>query len=158
MPRPGALLKRSLIFVHRWLGVALSVIFGLWFVSGIVMMYWTYPSVTPLDRLERAPALRAEQVVLSAEEALAALGRDDASPTDLRLSTFDGRPVYRLGGGGRGGPRGGGGRPFDGLRRPRRSSGLDRRRADRSSGSGMGATARRRGAEGLRRRDRPVDD
>src|ERR1700741_5163181 len=111
MPRPGALLKRSLIFVHRWLGVALSVIFGLWFVSGIVMMYWTYPSVTPLDRLERAPALRAEQVVLSAEEALAALGRDDASPTDLRLSTFDGRPVYRLGGGGRGGPRGRGAGP-----------------------------------------------
>jgi len=102
MPRPGALLKRSLIFVHRWLGVALSIIFGLWFVSGIVMMYWSYPSVTPRDRLERAPALRAEQVVLSAEEALAVLGRSDAAPTQLRLTSFDGRPVYRVGGGGRG--------------------------------------------------------
>jgi uncharacterized iron-regulated membrane protein len=106
MPRPGALLKRLLIFVHRWLGVALSIIFGLWFVSGIVMMYWSYPSVTARDRMERAPALRAEQVVLSAEEALAALGRSDAAPTQLRLTSFDGRPVYRVSGGGRGGGRG----------------------------------------------------
>ena len=103
MPRPGALLKRLLIFVHRWLGVALSIIFGLWFVSGIVMMYWSYPSVTPRDRLERAPTLKADQVVLPAEEALAALGRDDVALTQLRLTSFDGRPVYRLSGGGRGG-------------------------------------------------------
>ena len=32
VPRPSALVKRSLIFVHRWLGVALSVIFLIWFV------------------------------------------------------------------------------------------------------------------------------
>ena len=44
--RPAALLKRSLIFVHRWIGVALSVIFLLWFASGIVMMYWSFPDVT----------------------------------------------------------------------------------------------------------------
>ena len=67
--RPAALLKRLLIFAHRWLGVALSIIFMLWFVSGIVMMYWTYPSVAPRDRLERAPRVDASAIKLSPEAA-----------------------------------------------------------------------------------------
>jgi len=53
------MIKRSLIFVHRWLGVALSLFFLLWFPSGIGMMYWDFPSVTAADRLERARALDA---------------------------------------------------------------------------------------------------
>jgi len=105
--RPTALLKRSLIFVHRWLGVALSVIFLLWFVSGIVMMYWTFPDVTAADRLERAPTLDSGRITLSAEQAYATLKRDQP-PAGVRLTSFDGRPLYRFGGGGRGG--GGGGR------------------------------------------------
>src|SRR5918993_297979 len=107
MPRPAALLKRSLIFVHRWMGVALSVIFLLWFVSGIVMMYWTFPEVTAADRLERAPTLDAGRIALSAEQAYATLGRDQP-PAGVRLTGFDGRPLYRFGSGGRGGGRGGG--------------------------------------------------
>jgi hypothetical protein len=106
--RPAALLKRSLIFVHRWLGVALSVIFLIWFASGIVMMYWTFPDVTAADRLERAPALDAGRITLSAEQAYATLGRDQP-PAQVRLTSFDGRPVYRFGGGGRGGGSGRGG-------------------------------------------------
>ena len=39
-------LKRSAIFVHRWLGVALCVVFLLWFPSGIGMMYWDLPDVS----------------------------------------------------------------------------------------------------------------
>jgi hypothetical protein len=38
--QPRRFLKRSLIFLHRSLGVALSVLFLLWFGSGIVVMYW----------------------------------------------------------------------------------------------------------------------
>ena len=40
------MLKRSLILVHRWLGVALCLVFLLWFPSGIGMMYWDFPSVS----------------------------------------------------------------------------------------------------------------
>ena len=94
----SALLKRSLIFVHRWLGVALSVIFLLWFASGIVMMYWSYPEVTADDRLQRAPVLDPTTVRISAEQAYAALGRDD-NPRTVCLNSFDGRPVYRFDGG-----------------------------------------------------------
>jgi PepSY-associated transmembrane protein len=105
--RPTVLLKRSLIFVHRWLGVALSVIFMIWFVSGIVMMYWSFPGVTARDRLERAMRLDAAQIRVSPEQAAATLGRE-ATPAAIRLTSLDGRPVYRIagGGGGRGGGRG----------------------------------------------------
>ena len=82
--------------MHRWLGVALCAAFLLWFPSGIGMMYWGYPSVTPGDVLERSPALDASTVRLSPAEAFTALGLE-GSPEAARLSTFDGRPVYRFG-------------------------------------------------------------
>jgi PepSY-associated TM region len=98
MMRPAAVLKRSLIFVHRWLGVALSLIFLLWFVSGIVMMYWTYPEVTADDRLQRAPVLDPTTILVPPENAYAALG-SGRSPRAVCLNSFDGRPVYRFDGG-----------------------------------------------------------
>jgi hypothetical protein len=90
-------IKRSLIFVHRWLGIALCVVFLLWFPSGIGMMYWTFPDVSRDDRLERSPALDMSTIKLSPAEVLKVLGVDD-DPGQIRLNTFDGRPVYRIGG------------------------------------------------------------
>ncbi len=86
---------RVAIFVHRWLGIALCLLFLLWFPSGIGMMYWNFPSVSAADRLERAPALDAATVRLSPAEAWATLGRPEA-PSEVRLNTFDGRPAYRF--------------------------------------------------------------
>ena len=88
------MVKRALIFVHRWLGVALCLLFLIWFPSGIAMMYvGGFPSVSPEDRLERAPAIDPAKVVLSPSEAAARLGVDSL-PT--HLDTFDGRPAYRF--------------------------------------------------------------
>ncbi|HEY2152646.1 MAG TPA: PepSY domain-containing protein [Vicinamibacterales bacterium] len=87
-------LRRFLIVVHRWLGVALCLFFALWFPSGIGMMYWDFPSVSPADRLNRSPALDPSTVRLSPVEALATLGMPAAS--EIRLNTFDRRPVYRF--------------------------------------------------------------
>ncbi len=99
------MLARSLILLHRWLGVVLCLCFLLWFPSGIGMMYFPFPSVGARDQLERAPALDASTIAVSPAEAAAALG---AAPDDLRLTSFDGRPAYRFQGGG---PPGGGGGP-----------------------------------------------
>jgi hypothetical protein len=104
--RATASFKRALIFVHRWLGVALSVIFFLWFASGIVMMYWSYPTVTTSDPLQRAPVLDPTMIKVTACAAYEALGRE-LPPAQVRLSSFDGRPVYRFGAGGREGDRSG---------------------------------------------------
>src|SRR6476619_5381592 len=89
-------LKRSAIFVHRWLGVALCAVFLIWFPSGIGMMYWDYPGVSAGDRLERSPALDPSKVRLSPEQAYATIA-DGPLPTPIRLNSFDGRPVYRFG-------------------------------------------------------------
>ncbi|HEY1336040.1 MAG TPA: PepSY domain-containing protein, partial [Bryobacteraceae bacterium] len=86
---------KGLIFVHRWMGVALSTLFLLWFASGVVMMYWDFPSVRPEGRLEHAPALDASRVHISAAEAFDTL-HSSQPPAQIRLNVFDGRPVYRF--------------------------------------------------------------
>ena len=88
--------KRLVIFVHRWLGVALCLLVVVWFSSGIGMMYWEYPDIGPEDLLERSPPLDASTIALSPENAYARLG-ESVSPGQVRLGTFDGRPVYRFG-------------------------------------------------------------
>jgi hypothetical protein len=89
------MLKRSLIFLHRWLGVALCLLFLIWFPSGIGMMYWEFPSVTPAMRLDRAAPLHAADVRLSPAGAWATL-RGAGAPLRARLQIFDGRPLYRF--------------------------------------------------------------
>src|SRR4029079_2474679 len=95
IPMPGQSgIKRAIIFVHRWLGVALCLPFLLWFPSGIVMMYWGYPEVTAEDRLERSPAIDSSAVRLTPVEELKRWGLE--ARVGARLNTFDGRPVYRF--------------------------------------------------------------
>jgi hypothetical protein len=89
------MLKRAVIFIHRWLGVCLCGLFLLWFSSGIGMMYWPFPTVTAADRLERSPALDPSMVLLSPVEAAARAGVN-AVFAMARLTTFDGRPIYRF--------------------------------------------------------------
>ena len=89
------MLKRSAIFVHRWLGVALCLLFLLWFPSGIGMMYWDFPSVTAADRLERSAALEPSAIHVSPAAAFAMTSRSQP-PSQVRLNTFGGRPVYRF--------------------------------------------------------------
>ena len=89
-------MKQALIFVHRWLGVALCLLFLLWFPTGFVMMYWDYPSVSPADRLAHAAALNPAAIKFTAAEAAARAQVEN--PTAIRLTTFAGRPVYRFGG------------------------------------------------------------
>ena len=89
-------MKQALIFVHRWLGVLLCLLFLLWFPSGFVMMYWDYPSVRPADRLAHLAALDPATIKFSPAEA-AAKAEVDATGS-VRLTTFAGRPIYRFGG------------------------------------------------------------
>jgi PepSY-associated TM region len=89
-------MKQTLIFVHRWLGVVLCLLFLLWFPSGFVMMYWDYPSVRPADRLAHMAALDPATIRFSPVEAAAKA--EVEAPAAVRLTTFAGRPVYRFGG------------------------------------------------------------
>ena len=86
---------KFVIFCHRWLGVAWCLLFALWFTSGIVMMYWSFPEVEAADRLARSPALEASRIQISPQDAYASLRLPDP-PEQAQLSMFNGRPVYRF--------------------------------------------------------------
>jgi len=91
--------RETLIFVHRWMGVSFCLLFLLWFLSGFVMMYRSYPEVTAADRLSRAPVLDTSRIRLSPQEAYTSLQTQEA-PSAVRLGMFDGRPLYKFGFGG----------------------------------------------------------
>ena len=49
---------RLFINLHRILGTVLSILFLMWFLSGMVMMYHTYPSLTMQQRMQHAESLQ----------------------------------------------------------------------------------------------------
>ncbi len=90
-----AKLQGKLILWHRWLGIGSCVLFLLWFVSGIVMMYWRMPDLRASERLEKLPTLHRAAVTLSPAAAWAKLNL--AGPwTTAALTTIAQRPAYRF--------------------------------------------------------------
>jgi hypothetical protein len=88
------LLRRTLIFLHRYLGIPLSVLFVLWFVTGIAMIYvGGMPALDPTARLERLPTLDLTAVQLSPAEAAA---RAERGFGRVKLTTVLDRPAYRF--------------------------------------------------------------
>ena len=93
--------RKSLILVHRYLGIALGLLFVMWFLSGIAMMYaGVMPTLSPEERLTRMPPLDWSRVRLTPAEAAqkASLGRGGGR---VVLQTINGQPVYRFTGRGR---------------------------------------------------------
>lgn len=87
--------KRWLYLAHRWLGIVTCLLFVTWFVSGLVMMYVSFPNLTDAERQEGLPRLAWEQVATTPREALEAAGQT-RFPRDLRLTMLDREPVYRI--------------------------------------------------------------
>lgn len=94
MTRTGIAVRKYMILFHRWLGVVFSLLFAMWFGSGLVLMYWPYPAVSADQRLQKSEVITSALVSVGLEEAarLAAIGKLDR----VRLTMLDGRPVYRF--------------------------------------------------------------
>jgi hypothetical protein len=89
-------LKRWWYVTHRWLGIALCLLFAMWFVSGVVMMYVGYPKLTVHERLAHLPPLQADAGLLPPQQALYLAGQQQPL-RELRLSASRaGHPVYQL--------------------------------------------------------------
>jgi hypothetical protein len=83
----------SLIFLHRWLGIAIGLMFIIWSLSGVILMYYGIPHHTAGERLSRLPPLDLSTVTISPQ---AALSKVEGTPFRLRISMHDDRPVYRI--------------------------------------------------------------
>ncbi len=91
--------RKWLILIHRYLGIALSLLFVVWFVSGITMRYaGGMPRLTPELRLERLPDLDPERVRLSPSQAATRADLEE-TPDRVTLLTVMDRPAYRFPGG-----------------------------------------------------------
>lgn len=49
---------RPVLFLHRWLGIAMGVVMTMWCLSGFVMMYSPYPRLQPDEQLRGLAPLR----------------------------------------------------------------------------------------------------
>ena len=89
-------MKKILIFLHRYLGIALCLLFVIWFVSGIVMIYAKgMPEVNAVSRLENLPPLDFLKITLTPSQAAERAGISGPPPRVLLLTIMD-RPAYRF--------------------------------------------------------------
>src|SRR5215471_220714 len=90
------LFRKWVILIHRYLGIAVSLLFVMWFVSGIAMIFARgMPNLTTDVRFQRLPKIDFAKVNVTPGEAFekAQLGRPPARATML---TVMGRPAYRF--------------------------------------------------------------
>jgi len=88
-------LKRWLYLTHRWVGIASCLLFVLWFVSGLVMLYVPFPSLSAEERLQGLPQIDWSQVHIGPEAAIAAGGIDEPV-REAVLEMRGDRPVWRI--------------------------------------------------------------
>jgi uncharacterized membrane protein len=87
--------RKWLYIVHRWIGVASCLLITVWFLSGLVMMYVPYPSLTEAERLQAQAPIDWNAVRVAPDAAMRTAGVA-AFPSRLRLEMMAGEPVYRI--------------------------------------------------------------
>ena len=88
-------IKRWLFLFHRWLGVAMCLLFVMWPLTGVVMMYVPFPELTENERHAGLPVLDAGQIRAGPAELLQRAS-PDAPVTQFSLSSVASRPAYLL--------------------------------------------------------------
>lgn len=98
MPLSGKIkrkMERWVVLTHRWVGVVVCLMFVIWFVSGLVMLYVTYPKLTEEERMAGLTAIDWQQVSVGPATALAN-ANIDKFPRAMRLEMSPHQPVYRI--------------------------------------------------------------
>jgi hypothetical protein len=88
---------KALVILHRWLGVGLCLLFGMWFATGIVMHFVAFPALTETERVTGLMPVDPGPVRHGPDQAVVASGIKDASRVRL-VQRSDG-PVYIVSGG-----------------------------------------------------------
>ena len=83
---------RALILLHRWLGVSFSLLFAMWFSTGIVMHFVPFPALTEAERIDGLTPIDPSQGAYDPAAAVNASGIKDA--TRVRLLRRGDGPVY----------------------------------------------------------------
>jgi PepSY-associated TM region len=81
---------RTMVILHRYLGIAIGLLMVMWFISGIVMMYVPYSRVQEAERLHMQPPI-SWQSCCNYGSLL-----DDAQITRAQIESHLGTPALRL--------------------------------------------------------------
>lgn len=87
------MIKKIFYFVHRILGTILSILFVVWFLSGFVMIYHTFPKIIDQDKYVHADILPQSQISIDTLLPAIVEGKDIQS---LKLTSFDHIPYFEI--------------------------------------------------------------
>ncbi len=85
-------MTRFLTLLHRCLGVMLCLFFAMWFLSGAVLIYHPFPSLSESERLAHSVNIDLARIVISPLSAIESSGIQ--LPARLRVIDVDGQPAY----------------------------------------------------------------
>lgn len=85
---------RVLFLGHRWLGLTLGPLVLLWFLSGLVMLFVPYPSLTDSERFSQLQPLARAQMKITPTAAWQALQTSATAPEKIEMVMLLGRPQY----------------------------------------------------------------
>ncbi len=85
---------RLLTLLHRWLGILLCLFFVMWFISGAVLMYHPFPSLSESERHAQGLDIDWSRFLISPLEAIDASGIE--TPVRMRVIDWDGQPAYLI--------------------------------------------------------------
>lgn len=88
-------MKRWLYIVHRWLGIGSCILFAMWFLSGLVMIYMPFPSLSKSERLAGLPEIDWGLVRYFPGPSLRAAGLEHP-PRVLLMEMRNALPVWRV--------------------------------------------------------------
>ena len=80
-----------LVLIHRWLGVVLCLLFCAWFISGIVMIYYPFPSLSEQLRLQKTESITTNKSLLPIHSFWS---ENLANPQKITLVSVLGEPYY----------------------------------------------------------------
>lgn len=85
---------KSLVFLHKWLGITLALLFLMWFISGVVLYFVPFPGLSQAERLAGLPLLQLPAgCCLTAQKAAEKAG---LAGGETRLGMLGDAPVWRL--------------------------------------------------------------
>lgn len=87
--------RRVIYLWHRYLGIALCVLFIIWFVTGVVMLYVRMPILFPAERFRYLAEFEPQAVAVTPFSAVEKAGLK-TPPRRIRLAAFQNRPIYYL--------------------------------------------------------------
>lgn len=56
------IVNKSIRWVHKWTGIIIAAFFAMWFISGIILLYHSYPRVTTEDRYRHMETIAGESL------------------------------------------------------------------------------------------------